>query len=451
MNAIRIAVEPARDLAWYATIPIAYDVTEVLDARVIDGGLGGIALTPRAPSRPRVKDYDAIPGNAPIDWPDHFDLEHWIFLAARVGEEIVGAAAIALETPGVDMLEGRDDLAVLWDLRVLLARRGQGIGAALFRAAETGHRRHGHGKGPRGAQSLAVLPRPPAGNLWSADGDLSGQGGLLSPRRSQNQRAVWSAFVLGKGRARAPTVRITPMALKRLHLLACLVLVPFEALAGVSHATCRVYTEHDNDIPPEVRSLFEQRPGTIAEACALFGDWENARFQVVLPPIRGDLGACQLVFRPIFNENGTWTYESPSGQPFGSGASIFMMAYTGECPPHNDPRYILTNEVTEGTFIAATRFWEQISSGENRGMLRGVSPAEIISTEKFQKFEDDLKYNLQVPASLKLLSVSRVPSDPVKEMAHYELLIDGHRGAWAIVVDFDGGRLRLLNVHSVLF
>jgi ribosomal protein S18 acetylase RimI-like enzyme len=136
MNAIRIAVEPARDLAWYATIPIAYDITEVLDACVIDGGLGGIALTPRAPARPRVKDYDAIPGNAPIDWPDHFDLENWIFLAARVGEEIVGAAAIALETPGVDMLEGRDDLAVLWDLRVLLARRGQGIGAALFRAAE---------------------------------------------------------------------------------------------------------------------------------------------------------------------------------------------------------------------------------------------------------------------------------------------------------------------------
>ncbi|MGF1630884.1 MAG: hypothetical protein ACFCUT_15530 [Kiloniellaceae bacterium] len=241
------------------------------------------------------------------------------------------------------------------------------------------------------------------------------------------------------------------MALKHLRLLALLVLAPSETLAGISHATCRVYTEHDNDIPPEVRSLFEQCPGTIAEACVLFGDWENARFQVVLPPIRGDLGACQVVFRPIFNENGTWTYESPKGLPFRSGASVFMIASTGECPPPNDPRYVLTNEVTEGTFIAATRFWDQISSGENRGMLRDVSPAEIVSTEKFQKFENDLKYNLQVPASLKLLSVSRVPSDPVGEMAHYELLVDGHRGAWAVVVDFDGGRLRLLNVHSVLF
>ena len=34
------------------------------------------------------------------------------------------------------MLEGRDDLAVLWDIRVSPEARGQGIGAALFRAAE---------------------------------------------------------------------------------------------------------------------------------------------------------------------------------------------------------------------------------------------------------------------------------------------------------------------------
>ncbi len=43
---------------------------------------------------------------------------------------------VAWNTPGVDMLEGRDDLAVVWDLRVAPGARGQGIGAALFRAAE---------------------------------------------------------------------------------------------------------------------------------------------------------------------------------------------------------------------------------------------------------------------------------------------------------------------------
>jgi GNAT superfamily N-acetyltransferase len=34
------------------------------------------------------------------------------------------------------MLEGRRDLAVLWDLRVAPEARGQGVGAALFQAAE---------------------------------------------------------------------------------------------------------------------------------------------------------------------------------------------------------------------------------------------------------------------------------------------------------------------------
>jgi ribosomal protein S18 acetylase RimI-like enzyme len=34
------------------------------------------------------------------------------------------------------MLEGREDLAILWDIRVSPEVRGQGIGSALFRAAE---------------------------------------------------------------------------------------------------------------------------------------------------------------------------------------------------------------------------------------------------------------------------------------------------------------------------
>jgi ribosomal protein S18 acetylase RimI-like enzyme len=34
------------------------------------------------------------------------------------------------------MLEGRDNLAVLWDIRVAPEARGQGVGSALFRSAE---------------------------------------------------------------------------------------------------------------------------------------------------------------------------------------------------------------------------------------------------------------------------------------------------------------------------
>ena len=41
------------------------------------------------------------------------------------------------------MLEGRDDLAVLWDLRVSPDARGQGIGHHLFAAAEDWARARG--------------------------------------------------------------------------------------------------------------------------------------------------------------------------------------------------------------------------------------------------------------------------------------------------------------------
>jgi GNAT superfamily N-acetyltransferase len=54
-----------------------------------------------------------------------------------------GGAVVARDTPGVDMLESRRDLAVLWDLRVAHGMRRCGIGTALFRATERWARAQG--------------------------------------------------------------------------------------------------------------------------------------------------------------------------------------------------------------------------------------------------------------------------------------------------------------------
>ena len=48
----------------------------------------------------------------------------------------MGGAVIAFRAPGVNMLEGRDDLAALWDIRVRPEHRWAGVGSALIRAAE---------------------------------------------------------------------------------------------------------------------------------------------------------------------------------------------------------------------------------------------------------------------------------------------------------------------------
>lgn len=133
---VEVVEEPASALAEYGRVPIAFEVRRILDVSAPGDGLGGLVLTERAVDAPYVKDYDAIAGCEPARWAERFDVSRWAFFAARVDDRRVGGAVVAFGTPGVEMLEGRRDLAVLWDIRVAPDARGQGVGAALIRAAE---------------------------------------------------------------------------------------------------------------------------------------------------------------------------------------------------------------------------------------------------------------------------------------------------------------------------
>jgi len=130
---VEVSEEPITSLAEYAAVPIAFEVAAVFD--VEDRGGGGYSLAERALDAPYVKDYDAD-GEAPARWPTLFDVSNWGLLAARAEGRRIGGAAVAFDTPGLDMLEGRRDLAVLWDIRVSPESRGRGVGSALFGAAE---------------------------------------------------------------------------------------------------------------------------------------------------------------------------------------------------------------------------------------------------------------------------------------------------------------------------
>jgi len=133
---VEIREEPLSVLDEYAEIPMAFEVRTILEPAVIDAGLGGIGLREVPVDAPYVKDYAALPGNMPADWAKDFDLAHWSLVTARTDGRLVGGIVIAFDTPGVHMLEGRGDLAVLWDVRVEPAARRQGVGAALFTAVE---------------------------------------------------------------------------------------------------------------------------------------------------------------------------------------------------------------------------------------------------------------------------------------------------------------------------
>jgi GNAT superfamily N-acetyltransferase len=141
MEGLSITEEPLTTLEDYARVPIAFEVTRVYDVQ--HDSLGNPVLAERVLDVSYVKDYDARPEDRPTQWRARFDLSKWTLLVARDDGRRVGGAAVAFDTPGVDMLEGREDVAILWDLRVIPDARGRGVGAALFHAAESWARARG--------------------------------------------------------------------------------------------------------------------------------------------------------------------------------------------------------------------------------------------------------------------------------------------------------------------
>jgi GNAT superfamily N-acetyltransferase len=133
---VQITEVQVTELDEYASISIAFEVPVVFDVLEQGGDVSDVVLSERVLGAPYVKDYDSIKGDAPNEWPIRFDVSNWGFLVAHIDGRRVGGAAIAFDTPGVDMLDGRRDVAVLWDIRIAAEPRRAGVGSALFRRVE---------------------------------------------------------------------------------------------------------------------------------------------------------------------------------------------------------------------------------------------------------------------------------------------------------------------------
>lgn len=142
---VKIVEEPLARLVEYGTVPIAFEVSTRFRPVPAESGLGGIRLVEEAVDPPYVKDYDATSEEGPARWLRRWkwDTSSWGLLAAYEGSRRVGGAVLARRSPNVNMLEGRDDLAVLWDLRVHPDHRGTGVGRSIFDASVDWARRYG--------------------------------------------------------------------------------------------------------------------------------------------------------------------------------------------------------------------------------------------------------------------------------------------------------------------
>ena len=135
MTKFELIEESIAVLPEYGRISIAFKVQSVLQIEFIDSGLRGFHLTEKSIEPAWIKDYDAYPGQKPEQWAKQWDISNWQVISAFIKGSRIGGCVIAFNTPGVDMLEGRSDIAVLWDLRVGPEYRQQGLGSRLVEAA----------------------------------------------------------------------------------------------------------------------------------------------------------------------------------------------------------------------------------------------------------------------------------------------------------------------------
>ena len=106
----------------------------LVDRRVLVRG--GEIVGEEVVEEPYNKDYDGFAGETLSDWPGVFNVSTWaMFLARTVGGELVGGAVVAAGDKSVDLLEGRDDLAHVFDIRVHPAHQGRGLGRRLWQDA----------------------------------------------------------------------------------------------------------------------------------------------------------------------------------------------------------------------------------------------------------------------------------------------------------------------------
>jgi len=114
----------------YDEIPMLVQVDTVFVPKTINNGLGGILFEEIS-----VKPYtwDISHYEIASDYAKEFDISNWAIFMAFDGDNTLGGATAVSRTKGVHMLDNRDDLCVLWDLRVDNNYKGMGIGTELFK------------------------------------------------------------------------------------------------------------------------------------------------------------------------------------------------------------------------------------------------------------------------------------------------------------------------------
>lgn len=132
---IKIQQEKLEFLDQYMKIPISFEVNSVYTIIPDTTEFFAFELQERKINKPYIKNFDENISETPLSWGEKWDISNWGLFSAREGETLVGVSAIAWNTNSCNMLKGRTDICVLWDIRVHPDHRRKGIGSKLFETA----------------------------------------------------------------------------------------------------------------------------------------------------------------------------------------------------------------------------------------------------------------------------------------------------------------------------
>lgn len=113
----------------YDSITMIVRVSSEYKIRRIENGLGGLLLE-EYPVEPYIKDLSIY--ERATEYEKEFDISNWKFYMAFDGKIPIGAMTVAGRTENLNMLSGRSDACILWDIRVEEKYKRQGIGKKLF-------------------------------------------------------------------------------------------------------------------------------------------------------------------------------------------------------------------------------------------------------------------------------------------------------------------------------
>jgi len=113
----------------YDMVSMNVNVHSEYKVKRIDNGLGGLALE-EVSVESYIKDLSIY--ERATEYEKEFDITNWRVYMAFDGDIPVGAMTIAGRTEGLNMLCGREDACVLWDIRVADAYKRKGIGQKLL-------------------------------------------------------------------------------------------------------------------------------------------------------------------------------------------------------------------------------------------------------------------------------------------------------------------------------